>query len=138
MEAPVRPIEPGQRPEDEDMITHAMALAIVEIKKHLKEKVCLKTTISTWRGARGEISISVPGDDKAWKEYQVLLDKYREDTDAYEAEQHGVSVQLYQEAKQKLNKYNQKKCDKAPDKSVADFLQDMIELPDEDEIIIAS
>lgn len=138
MEQPIKPVEPGQRPEDEDVINHALALAIVEIKKCLKDRVCVKTVTSTWRGVSGELKVSVPGTDKEWKEYQIALDQYRADMDKYEAVQHNVSLETYLEAKQKLYKYNQKKCDKAPDKSIEDFLQDMIEVPDDDEIIIAS
>ena len=138
MEQPVKPIEPGQRPEDEDVINHAMALAIVQIKKALKDKVCVRTSVQTWSNIAGEITVTIPGSKQAWDEYHAAMEQYREDSDAYEAEQHGVSVQLYKQAKQKLAKYNQKKCDKAPEKDIDDFLRDMLEVPDDEEIIVAS
>jgi|ADurb_Total_1013_FD_contig_111_81582_length_611_multi_3_in_0_out_0_2 hypothetical protein len=137
MEAPVSPIEPGQRPEDEDVINHAMALAIVEIKKALKDRVVVKTNVSTWRGVRGEVTVSVPGTDKEWKEYQTALDQYRDDLITYEAERHGVSREHYIAARDKLNEYNRKKCDKAEDRDIDYYLSNMIEVPD-DEIVVAS
>ena len=138
MEAPVMPVEPGKRPEDEDLINHAMAIAIVDIKKSLKDKICVKTSISTWRDCKGEIQISVPGSAKEWNDYQTAIDQYRSDMIDYEAEQHGVSREHYIAARDKLNEYNRKKCEKAPDKSIEDFLHDMIVVPDDDLLIVAS
>ena len=138
MEAPTQPVEPGKSPVDVDLVNYAMALAIVEIKKALKDKVCVRTSVQTWSNIAGEITVTVPGNKQAWDEYYAAMEQYREDSDAYEAEQHGVSVQLYKEAKQKLAKYNQKKCDKAPEKDIDDFLRDMLEVPDDEEIIVAS
>lgn len=138
MEAPVAPVEPGKRPEDEDLINHAMALAIVEVKKALKDKVCIKTSVSTWRGAAGDITVTVPGSQKEWDEYSKAQEKFREDTITYAAEQHGVSREQYLAARDKLNEYNRKKCDKAEDRDIEYYLERMIEVPDDDDLITAS
>lgn len=138
MEAPIRPVEPGKRPADEDLINYAMAIAIVEIKKALKDKICVKTSVSTWSDPSGSIEIRVPGTQEEWTVYRAAMSQYYDDCNQYEAHKRGVSVQTYLEAKKKAEEYARKKCDKMADRDIDDFLQDMIELPDEDEIIIAS
>lgn len=138
MEKPVCPSEPGKRPEDEDVINHAMAVAIVEIKKVLKDKICVKTSVSTWNGAEGTITIIVPGSQKEWNDYRDAVSQYRDDLVDYEAEQYHVSREVYIEARDKLNEYNRKKCEKAPDKDIEDFIANIIEVPDDDEIVVAS
>lgn len=136
MEAPIKPVEPGKRPEDEDLINHALAIAIVEIKKCMKDKVCVKTDVSTWREIYGSVQINVPGSKKEWDEYQVALDKYRSDMVDYEAEQHGVSREHYLAAREKLNEYNRKKCDKAEERTIDYYLSNTLEVPDD--VIVAS
>lgn len=136
MEQPICPVEPGKRPEDEDLINHAMAIAIVEIKKALKDKVCVKTNISTWREVYGSVQINVPGSSKEWDEYQKALEQYRSDMVDYEAEQHNVSREHYLAARERLNEYNRKKCDKAEERDIEYYLSVTLEVPDD--VIVAS
>lgn len=138
MEAPVRPVEPGKRPADVDLINHAVSIAVVEIKKCLKDKVCISTNISTWSSPEGTVEIKVPGSHEEWTAYRAAMTQFYNDTNAYEAEIRHVSVETYLAAKKKAEEYARKKCDKAPDKDIDDFLADMLEVPDDDEIIIAS
>lgn len=136
MEQPICPVEPGKRPEDEDLINHAMAIAIVEIKKALKDKVCVKTNVSTWREAHGYVQINVLGSKKEWDEYQIAFDKYQSDMVDYEAEKRGVSREHYLAARERLNEYNRKKCDKAAERDIEYYLASILEVPDD--VIVAS
>ena len=137
MEAPIKPVEPGKSPADEDLVNYAMSLAIVEIKKVLKDKVCVKTSIRTWSEIAGEITITVPGNKEAWDDYYKAYDQYKSDLIDYEAEQHGVSREHYLAAREKLNEYNRKKCDKAEERTIDYYLSNTLEVPD-DEIVVAS
>lgn len=137
MEAPIKPVEPGKSPADEELINHAMALAIVEIKKALKDKVCVRTSIRTWSDISGEITVTIPGNKEMWDAYNKAYDQYRSDLIDYEAEQHGVSREHYLAARERLNEYNRKKCDKAEERTIDYYLSNTLEVPD-DEIIVAS
>lgn len=136
MECPVRPEEPVKSTEDIDLINYAMAIAIVQIKKELKDKVCVSTTTNTWRECNGEITIKVRGNKEKWDEYQAALEKYRSDMIDYEAEQLGTTRESYVKAKERLDEYNRKKCENAPDKTINDFLSELVLL--DDDLIIAS
>ena len=137
MEAPIKPVEPGKSPADEDLVNYAMSLAIVEIKKVLKDKVCVKTNIRTWSDIAGEVTITVPGNKEAWDAYNKAYDQYRSDLIDYEADQHGVSREHYIAARERLNEYNRKKCDKAEERTIDYYLSNTLEVPD-DEIVVAS
>lgn len=103
MEAPIAPVEPGKSPADEDLVNYAMSLAIVEIKKVLKDKVRVKASVRTWSEIAGEVTITVPGNKEAWDAYNKAYNQYKSDLIDYEAEQHGVSREHYLAARKKLN-----------------------------------
>ena len=74
---------------------------------------------------------------EAWDAYNKAYDQYRSDLIDYEAEQHGVSREHYLAARERLNEYNRKKCDKAEERTIDYYLSNTLEVPD-DEIIVAS
>lgn len=140
MEQPVMPVEPGKKDSDKDQITHAMAIAIVAIKKVYPD-VLITSDLRTWSEPQGDITVRIPGTKAEWKEYEEAMRVYRVEKEAYDAFSYGVSVEVYREAKEKLNEYNRKKCEKAPDRDMQYYISSILEIPDDDDqtdIIIAS
>ena len=133
MEKPTAPIEP--KCDVGEILEHAMSIAFVHLKREFKDTIKVHSYISTWRSPEATITISVPGTKALWDEYDAAMAKYRSEVDLFEAELHGVEVYLYVKAKEKLEMYNRKKCDKAVDKTVNDFI---IELEQPAPIEVAS
>lgn len=120
MEKPVEPQEPGDSVEEKDMLLSALAVAVAAIKAKCPKVMITESEVYTWSQRSGTLRIQI-GSKEEWKAYDEARKKYKQDLIAWEADQHGVSVVVYEAAKDKYTA--SRGCEKGKDKDLDYYIQ---------------
>lgn len=126
---PIRPTEPEKDDEEIHELRIALAAAITALNKN-KNVIIAVSDVRTWSEPEGYITFKLKKTHASWKDYAAKSSAYSVEKRLYDnttkAEELGIPVDLYIEAKRKFDEYQSKKCEKSPDHEIDYFISKLI------------